>query len=99
MHKYVFLIIGTVWTQTILYKLVLKKRKLTKESPINELEFSGNCGCINKICISHIKYRFIEKNKTILLIGVKQQKIIGDSIRIGLTTPKKQYVETFPNCD
>ena len=48
--------------------------------------------------ISH-KVPFYRKNKTILLIGVKQQKIIGDSIRIGLTTPKKQYVETFPNCD
>ena len=70
MHKYVFLIIGTVWTQTILDKLVLKDGKLIKESAINELEFSGNYGCINKICIFHIKYRYTEKNKTIRLIGV-----------------------------
>ena len=63
MHKYVFLIIGTVWTQTIMDKLVLKEGKLKKESAINELEFSGNCGFINKICIFHIKYRFIEKTK------------------------------------
>ena len=45
------------------------------------------------------KVQLYRKNKTISLIWVLQQKIIGDSIRIGLTTPKKQYVETFPNCD
>ena len=65
MRRYVFLllIIGTVWTQTILDKLVLKDGKLTKESTINELEFSGNYGCINKICIFHIKYNYIEKRQ------------------------------------
>ena len=44
MHKYVFLIIGTVWTQTILDKLVLNIGKLTKEMLSMNLNFLAIMG-------------------------------------------------------
>ena len=37
--------------------------KLIKEGTINEVEFSCNYRCINKIWIFHIKYSFIDKKQ------------------------------------